>query len=124
VTCPRSNEWTGAGRPPIEAFYSSGARVAIGTDSLASVATLSVFDEMAAVRRIAPSVPAARILQSATLDGAAALGFDDLGAISPGRRAELLAVQLPHTLSTAADVEQYLVSGVPPEGVSWLHIEP
>ena len=31
---------------------------------------------------------------------------------SPGRRAELLAVQLPHTLSTAADVEQYLVSGV------------
>ncbi len=124
VTCPRSNEWTGAGTPPMEAFYSSGARVAIGTDSLASVATLSVFDEMAAVRRIAPSVPAARILQSATLDGAAALGFDDLGAISPGRRAELLAVQLPHTLSTAADVEQYLVSGVPPEGVSWLHIEP
>jgi cytosine/adenosine deaminase-related metal-dependent hydrolase len=120
VTCPRSNEWTGAGTPPIEAFYSSGARVAIGTDSLASVATLSVFDEMAAVRRLAPSVPAARILQSATLDGAAALGFDDLGAIRPGCRAELLAVQLPRPMSTAADVEQYLVSGVPPQAVSWL----
>jgi len=120
VTCPRSNEWTGAGTPRIEAFYTCGARVAIGTDSLASVATLSVFDEMAAIRRLAPSVPASRILQSATLDGAAALGFDDLGAITPGRRAELLAVPLPRAMSTAADVEQYLVGGVPPGAVTWL----
>ncbi len=120
VTCPRSNEWTGAGIPPVEAFYACGARVAIGTDSLASVPTLSVFDEMAAVRRLAPSVPAARILRSATLDGAAALGFDDLGAIVPGRRAELLSVQLPHPMATAGDVEQYLVSGVPPDAVAWL----
>ncbi|MEO7276303.1 MAG: amidohydrolase family protein [Vicinamibacterales bacterium] len=120
VTCPRSNQWTGAGPPPIEAFYASGARVAIGTDSLASVASLSLFDEMAVVRRLAPGVAAARILQSATLDGAAALGFDDLGAITPGRRAELLAVQLPHPMSTAADVEQYLVSGVPAAAISWL----
>jgi len=125
VTCPRSNEWTGAGTPPIEAFYASGARVAIGTDSLASVATLSVFDEMAAVQRLAPSVPASRILQSATLDGAAALGFDDLGAITPGRRAELLAVDLPRPMSSPADVEQYLVSGVPAGSVRWLaNVEP
>jgi cytosine/adenosine deaminase-related metal-dependent hydrolase len=41
VTCPRSNEWTGAGAPPVGAFYASGARVAIGTDSLASVGTLA-----------------------------------------------------------------------------------
>ena len=38
-------------------FYASGARVAIGTDSLASVESLSMFDEMAAVRRLAPEVP-------------------------------------------------------------------
>ena len=86
VTCPRSNEWTGAGVPPIARFYDSGARVAIGTDSLASVESLNMFDEMAAVRRLAPGVPAARILRSATLDGAAALGFDDLGTIAPGKR--------------------------------------
>jgi cytosine/adenosine deaminase-related metal-dependent hydrolase len=120
VTCPRSNEWTRAGTPPIEAFFASGARVAIGTDSLASVATLSMFDEMHAVHRLAPTVAAARVLQSATLDGATALGFDDLGAITPGRRAELLVVQLPHPMPTAADVEQYLVSGVPVDAVRWL----
>ena len=75
-------------------------RVAIGTDSLASVESLSMFDEMAAVRRLAPGVPAARILRSATLDGAAALGFDDLGTIEPGKRAALLAVRLPPRAST------------------------
>ncbi len=37
VTCPRSNAWTGAGEPPIDRFYRSGVRVAVGTDSLASV---------------------------------------------------------------------------------------
>ena len=56
-------------------FYASGVRVAIGTDSLASVEDLNLFDELAAVRRLAPGVPAPRILRSATLDGAAALGF-------------------------------------------------
>jgi cytosine/adenosine deaminase-related metal-dependent hydrolase len=118
VTCPRSNEWTGAGAPPVDAFYASGARVAIGTDSLASGDTLSLFDEMAAVRRAAPHVPATRILESATRAGAQALGFGaELGSIERGRRAELLAVQVPAGLD---DVEEYLVSGVPAGDVRWL----
>ena len=75
MTCPRSNRWTGAGVPPIDRFYASGVRVAIGTDSLASVEDLNLFAEMAEVRRLAPAVPAARILESATLAGAEALGF-------------------------------------------------
>ncbi len=39
-------------------FYASGVRVAIGTDSLASVEDLNMFSEMAEVRRLAPDVPA------------------------------------------------------------------
>jgi cytosine/adenosine deaminase-related metal-dependent hydrolase len=76
-----------------------------------------MFDEMAAVRRLAPDVPAARILRSATLDGAAALGFDDLGTIEPGKRSALLSVRLPPGID---DVEEYLVSGVPASDVTWL----
>ena len=117
VTCPRSNQWTGAGVPPIARFYDSGARVALGTDSLASVNSLSIFDEMAAVRRLAAGVPAARILRSATLDGAGVLGFDDVGSIAAGKRASLLAVQVPATVD---NVEEYLVSGVPAGAVGWL----
>lgn len=119
VACPRSNRWTGAGEPPIDRFYASGVRVAIGTDSLASVENLSVFDEMAEVRRLAPGVPAARILESATLSGAQALGFAaELGSIAPGTRAELIAVRLP---ANCADVEEYLLSGIEPADISWLN---
>jgi cytosine/adenosine deaminase-related metal-dependent hydrolase len=118
VACPRSNRWTGAGVPPIERFYASGARVAIGTDSLASVEDLNLFHEMAEVRRLAPSVPARRILESATRAGAEALGFGgELGSIEPGKRSALIAVRLPARVS---DVEEYLVSGIEPDAISWL----
>jgi cytosine/adenosine deaminase-related metal-dependent hydrolase len=118
VTCPRSNAWTGAGTPPIERFFASGARVAIGTDSLASVRDLNVFTEMAEVRRLAPAVPAARILSAATSAGAAALGFgNEFGAIQAGRRADLIAVRLPRAID---DVEEYLVSGIEPDVIRWL----
>ena len=121
VTCPRSNRWTGAGTPPIERFYASGARVAIGTDSLASVEDLNLFNEIAAVRCLAPSVAPDRLLRSATLDGAQALGFGrDFGSIEPGKLAALIAVRVP---ADVADVEEYLVGGIAPEQVQWLEAD-
>jgi aminodeoxyfutalosine deaminase len=118
VTCPRSNEYTRAGRPPIEAFYNSGVRVAVGTDSLASTPDLNVFAELAAMRRIAPAVPASLLLESATRQGARALAFDgEYGTIEPGKRARLLAVDVP---PATEDVEEYLVSGIQPEQVRWV----
>jgi cytosine/adenosine deaminase-related metal-dependent hydrolase len=119
VTCPRSNRHVGAGDPPVERFYASGVRVAVGTDSLASVEDLNVFAELAAMRRLAPSVSARRILESATRHGAAALGFgEELGTIEPGRRARLLAVRVP---AGVADVEEYLLGGVQPDDIGWLN---
>ncbi len=118
VTCPRSNRWTGAGMPPLDRFYASGVRVAVGTDSLASVEDLNLFAELAEVRRLAPHVAASRILESATLAGAAALGFEsELGSLQPGKRAQLLAVRLP---AAVADVEEYLLGGIEPADVRWL----
>jgi cytosine/adenosine deaminase-related metal-dependent hydrolase len=118
VACPRSNRWTGAGVPPVDRFYASHVRVALGTDSLASVEDLNLFAEMAEVRRLAPHVPASRILASATLAGAQALGFaSELGSIEPGKRAQLLAVRVP---AEVTDVEQYLVCGVEPGDIRWL----
>jgi cytosine/adenosine deaminase-related metal-dependent hydrolase len=119
VTCPRSNRWTGAGEPPIDRFYASGARVAIGTDSLASVDDLNLFAELTEVRRLAPHVPASNLLESATLAGAQALGFaSELGSLESGKRAELLAVRLP---AGCTDVEEYLLSGIEPADLTWLN---
>jgi cytosine/adenosine deaminase-related metal-dependent hydrolase len=118
VTCPRSNGHTGAGVPPIGDFYQSGVRVAIGTDSLASAPDLNVFAEVATLHALAPSIPAASLLESATIQGARALGFDaEYGSIEPGKLARLLAVDVPPGTS---DVEEYLVSGIHPGQIRWI----
>ena len=118
VSCPRSNRWTGAGDPPVERFYASGVRVAVGTDSLASVEDLNLFAELAALRSLAPDIPAGSLLRSATLAGAEALGFaSELGSIEPGKRAELIAVRLP---ADVQDVEEYLVGGIQSDAITWL----
>lgn len=118
VTCPRSNRHVGAGEPPLEAFYAANLDVAIGTDSLASAPDLNLFSELKEMRRLAPRTPAARLLESATLIGARALGFEkELGTIEPGKRAALIAVRVPDGID---DVEEWLLGGIEPSAVSWL----
>ena len=118
VTCPRSNIHTGAGAPPVEDFYESGVSVAVGTDSLASTPDLNVFAELRELRRLAPSVSAARLLDSATRQGARALGFGaEFGTIEAGKTARLIAVGVPNAVE---DVEEYLVSGIQPDQVKWI----
>lgn len=118
VTCPRSNRWVGVGPPPIARFYASGVRVAVGTDSLASVADLNLFAELADMRWLAPSVPARQFLASATIHGASALGLEnDFGTIAAGKRAALVAVDLP---ADVEDVEEYLVNGIEPRQIHWV----
>ena len=117
VTCPRSNQWVGVGYPPVDRFYRSGVSVAVGTDSLASVDDLNLFSELKTMRWLAPEVPARTLLESATLTGARALGLDDLGSLTPGKRAAMIAVDLPETL---VDVEEYLLSGITPRQITWV----
>ena len=118
VSCPRSNRYVGVGDPPLEALYAMGVRVAFGTDSLASVADLNLFGELAAARRIAPRVSARDLLESATLGGARALGFGErVGSIEQGKHAALITVRLP---ASGGDVEEYLLSGIEPGAIAWL----
>jgi len=117
VTCPRSNRHVGVGDPPVARFYQVGVRVAVGTDSLASAPDLSVFNELAALRHLAPAVPAARLLESATRTGAEALGFEGYGTITRGTpAASLIAVRVPDMVD---DIEEHLVGGVTAARISW-----
>ena len=118
VTCPRSNQWVGVGYPPIDRFYKSGVKVAVGTDSLASVEDLNLFSELKAMRYLAPGVSAAKILESATLVGARAFGLgDDLGSLTPGKRAQMIAVDVP---ADVADVEECLLTGIQAPQIEWV----
>ena len=118
VTCPRGNMRTGAGTPPIEDFFAAGVRVAVGTDSLASVPDLNLFSELEEMRRLAPALPARVLLESATINGARALGFEpDFGTIDSGKRDAIIAVQLDGYVPS---IEEYLVSGVEASQISWI----
>jgi cytosine/adenosine deaminase-related metal-dependent hydrolase len=118
VTCPRGNKRTGACAPPIEDFIESGVRLAVGTDSLASVPDLNLFAELEEMRRLAPAAPARLLIESATINGARALGFDaELGTIDSGKRDALIAVQLDGYVPS---VEEYLVSGIDAAQISWI----
>ena len=122
VSCPRSNQYVGVGDPPLEAFYATGVSVAFGTDSLASVADLNMFQELATARRLVRGVSARSLIESATLIGARALGFgDEFGSIEAGKRGALIAVTLPASVD---NVEEYLVSGIDPDMIQWVESPP
>ena len=106
--CPRSNAALGVGRAPLPAMLEAGVNVCAGTDSLASVDTLNVLDDVAALHRAFPDVPAATLIAIATRNGARALGMHDLGTIAPG-----MAAALAYARSDApvGDPEGFVVSG-------------
>ncbi len=96
--CPRSNRETGVGRMPLQKMLHAGITVGLGTDSLASSPSLNLWDEMRYAFRAhtADGMDARAIMKLATTGGARALGMaDDVGSLSPGKKADLIAVPFP-----------------------------
>jgi aminodeoxyfutalosine deaminase len=89
VLCPRSNRDLAVGTADVPALLAAGVRLALGSDSLASAASLDVLEDAVLLHRQFPDLDPAAIVRLATLGGAAALGLPDLGAIAPGKRAAL-----------------------------------
>ncbi len=107
VLCPRSNRNLSVGTADAPGLLAAGVRLALGTDSLASVETLDVLDDAVLLRRQFPELDPATILRMATLGGAEALGLGNLGAIAPGKRAALAFARVP----SVADPFELLLSG-------------
>jgi cytosine/adenosine deaminase-related metal-dependent hydrolase len=94
VLCPTSNRHITGLLPPADLFFSKGAQVAIGTDSLASNTRLSVLKELKTLERHFPQIPLDTLLQWATYGGAQALRKEhELGLLAPGRRPGLLLME-------------------------------
>jgi 5-methylthioadenosine/S-adenosylhomocysteine deaminase len=100
--CPSSNLKLASGFAQVSSLIGAGVNVALGTDGAASNNRLDLFQEMRtaallakAVARDAAAVPAQAALRAATLAGARALGLGErIGSIEPGKRADLVAVNL------------------------------
>jgi 5-methylthioadenosine/S-adenosylhomocysteine deaminase len=95
----------GSGFAPLPSMLSSGVRVSLGTDGAASNNRLDMWGEMRLCSLIHkgrsndPTVVTARdVLRMATIEGARAAGFDDVGLIREGWQADLVTVDLdgPH----------------------------
>ena len=100
--CPSSNLKLASGIAPLARFAAAGVNIGLGTDGAASNNRLDLFAEMRLAALLAKglsgdaaALPAATALKMATLDAARALNLDDrIGSIMPGKRADLVAVDL------------------------------
>lgn len=106
--CPRSNRALDVGLAPVPELREAGVRLCVGTDSLASVPSLDLWEDVLALHHAFPSLEPEWLLRAATRSGAEALGFEDLGRIAPGERAAFAFAEGPAPL---ADPLAYLFSG-------------
>ena len=103
--CVRSNRILEAGEPPVAAYLEENSPIGIGTDSAASTPSLDLLDEARGLRAVARKQGYAaedldrRIVEAATLGGAAALGLtegpDRVGRLEPGVRADFAVFAVP-----------------------------
>jgi cytosine/adenosine deaminase-related metal-dependent hydrolase len=93
VFCPRSNLFIETRLPPLLAARSAGILPGLGTDSLASNASLDVLAEARALADRFPTVPARDLVRMATWEGARALGREDVGRVARGARPGLFAIE-------------------------------
>jgi aminodeoxyfutalosine deaminase len=93
VHSPRSHDYFNHSRFPFEKLRALGFNICLGTDSLASNDSLSLFDEMRAFRRSEPGISPDKILKMVTVNPARALHQENtLGRFQPGFRADLIAL--------------------------------
>lgn len=98
---PSSNMKLASGAAPVAAMLARGMHVGLGTDGAASNNRLNMFSEMgraALLHKLTgldPTLlPAAQVLDMATIGGAAAMHDDHLGSLAPGKAADCVALDL------------------------------
>ncbi len=113
---PVSNMKLSSGIAPVAQMLRAGVNLSLGTDGCASNNNLDLFEEMkiaALLQQVATKDPTAlsarRVLEMATVNGAAALGFDG-GMIRAGKKADLIIVDFTKAhLMPVYDVPSHLV---------------
>jgi cytosine/adenosine deaminase-related metal-dependent hydrolase len=98
--CPSANMKLASGFAPIPEYLSMGINVALGADGAACNNNLSVLNEMRLAGlihkpRMGPAaMPAAAVLDMATMGGARALGMaDQIGSLEAGKRGDVVVLR-------------------------------
>ncbi|MDB2534121.1 TRZ/ATZ family hydrolase [Porticoccaceae bacterium] len=102
IHCPESNMKLASGQCPVTDLMAAGVNVAIGTDGAASNNDLDLFGELKTAALLAKhasqdasALDAHAALRMATINGAAALGWDnEIGSLEAGKSADIIAVKM------------------------------
>ncbi|MHB1651060.1 MAG: amidohydrolase [Desulfitobacteriaceae bacterium] len=101
---PESNMKLNSGTALVPELIAQGVVVGLGTDGASSNNNLDLFGEMRSaafqqkLRVNSSTLPAYEVLKLATLGGAQTLGWEDIGMLAPGFKADLITINLdqPH----------------------------
>jgi aminodeoxyfutalosine deaminase len=92
--CPNSNLYIEGTLPPVDLLVDEGCTIVIGTDSLASNNRISIIEEIKTLQSYFPEVPLEKFILWATLNGARALGEEEVyGMIEPGKKPGLVLLK-------------------------------
>jgi 5-methylthioadenosine/S-adenosylhomocysteine deaminase len=102
VHCPESNLKLASGFCPVQKLLDAGVNVCLGTDGTASNNDLDMFSELRTAALLAKgvsgdpcSVDAFTALRMATINGARALGIDEVtGSLEVGKAADVIAIDM------------------------------
>ena len=92
VHCPRSHRYFSHRRFEFKRLHNLGMNISLGTDSLASSDSLSLFAEMQVARDNEPWLSAEELVKTVTVNPARALNNYEIGHIRPDARADLICV--------------------------------
>lgn len=94
---PVSNLKLASGVAEVPKLLENGVNVALGTDGASSNNNLDMFEEIKltgilhkGIQRMPTALPAFEVLKMATVNGAKALGYEDLGLIKEGYLADII----------------------------------
>jgi len=109
--CPRSNAKLSVGKASAGKLQRSGVQLALGTDSLASCDSLSIWDEMAFAHHwFDGELDAPSLFHMATLGGAEVLDLaESTGSLETGKTADFQVLQ-PKILPNLNEIFDYFVS--------------
>jgi cytosine/adenosine deaminase-related metal-dependent hydrolase len=95
VYCPRTHQYFNHPPHRWREMLAAGINVAVGTDSCASSPDLNLLDDLRLLHEIAPDAPPTTLFEIATIRGARAVQMqEEIGSITVGKRADLLAFQV------------------------------
>ena len=91
--CANANLYIENAFPPVEMLINNDCTLVLGTDSLASNHNLNILDEIKTIKQHFDFVTTNQLLQMATLNGAKALGRNDmLGSFEKGKQPGIILI--------------------------------